>query len=263
MTNGLLCLHTLRNLPLKGRVHSVFEHALNVEVDHGGKCLLTVVQSGEWLPDSIQVDNISSFCSCKPGDTAILTDDSLQIGYFVFALRKGVYEGQIKMGSSVDYLKKMLQNLPLTLHVPRDYEERVYVSIKKVCAAVKSDMPATAERACYAILGLGSGLTPAADDALVGAFAALWHDAPVKPFLSEGLLSRTTDVSGKYLRCAQLGFFSKRVLDLFHAENEADTEKAISEVLSWGASSGMDMLWGLSCAMDAWKEHTSSLPVIR
>lgn len=44
---------------------------------------------------------------------------------------------------------------------------------------------------------------------------------------------------------------------------EADTEKAISEVLSWGASSGMDMLWGLSCAMDAWKEHTSSLPVIR
>lgn len=86
-----------------------------------------------------------------------MTDDSLQIGYFVFALRKGVYEGQIKMGSSVDYLKKMLQNLPLTLHVPRDYEERVYVSIKKVCAAVKSDMPATARKSVLRYFGLGIG----------------------------------------------------------------------------------------------------------
>lgn len=122
-------------------------------------------------------------------------------------------------------------------------------------------------------IGMGIGLTPSCDDAFLGIIAVYsgaklyaetmgvntskflreWMALPdiknLPPFYRT-LSNRTTDVSLKYLCCAQEGRFSDVVIDLIKgmfskAKDLRDYIKAVSLV---GGSSGLDMLYGMSVA---------------
>ncbi|MBL7199764.1 MAG: DUF2877 domain-containing protein [Anaerolineae bacterium] len=101
------------------------------------------------------------------------------------------------------------------------------------------------------LAGLGSGLTPAGDDFLVGLMLWAWlaHPAP-RPFcqvLSEAAASRTTVLSTAFLRAAAWGLCSAPwhyLLAALGKGPKADIPSALRAVAGCGATSGADALCG-------------------
>lgn len=115
-----------------------------------------------------------------------------------------------------------------------------------------------AARAAAQLIGLGPGLTPSGDDALVGIEAALHALAqPSAGFLGPALgdaETRTTDVAATLLRHAAAGEFAERLHTLLAALLGPDDERvpaAIEQAVAWGATSGTDCLLGVLVALDA------------
>lgn len=123
-------------------------------------------------------------------------------------------------------------------------------------------------------VGLGIGLTPSCDDAFLGIIAMYsgarlyaqtafermgetflkWRSLPDIGSLShfkERLFNRTTDVSLKYLCCAQEKRFSDPVIDLVDAiffDTNVPMGACVKQASMVGESSGMDMLLGAEIA---------------
>jgi Protein of unknown function (DUF2877) len=105
------------------------------------------------------------------------------------------------------------------------------------------------------LVGLGVGLTPSGDDALVGLLAALEAtNHPGLSWLSAGVIevlrdpNRTTFVSEICLRRAARGEFPERIHDLLAAiggTSPSLVEWSIARAMGYGATSGADMLVGL------------------
>jgi hypothetical protein len=121
----------------------------------------------------------------------------------------------------------------------------------------------------HRLVGWGEGLTPAGDDALVGMLAALGFlaraEADKHSFLrslSAAILvrlSRTTSISGHYLRLAAQGHFNADVTGLANAlvggrdgEGQVGVAEALDAALDVGATSGADMVAGMIAGFRAW-----------
>ncbi|GAA3607056.1 hypothetical protein GCM10022223_23750 [Kineosporia mesophila] len=109
------------------------------------------------------------------------------------------------------------------------------------------------EKAFEALLGTGPGLTPAGDDALVGALAALAAWAPrstAHRLLADGVAGadgRTTAISAALLRSAVAGAVVPQLIRFVGALSTGDPaaiRPALEEVLPVGASSGAAMAAG-------------------
>jgi len=108
------------------------------------------------------------------------------------------------------------------------------------------------------LLGLGPGLTPAADDFLVGFLAAhklfsspfgeRLGDDGVKTRLEERARIKTVPTSSQFLKCALEGIFSEILYlafdDLISSAENGGREQ-IEYFLKWGHSSGADTLTGV------------------
>jgi hypothetical protein len=108
------------------------------------------------------------------------------------------------------------------------------------------------------LAGLGSGLTPAGDDFLMGVMHALWALLPsqtanhVANEISGASAPRTTSLSAAWLRAAARGEAGERWHDLFDAISNGEGDKvlsAASRILPTGHSSGADALGGFSLAV--------------
>lgn len=129
-----------------------------------------------------------------------------------------------------------------------------------LCAALRESDIAAATNAAVALVGLGPGLTPSGDDALVGlsaAFAALgkWK-TPEATFVESAAIvaaTRTTLVGATFLRHAAAGEFSLGLHSLVDALLGADPSGApgaIERTVGFGATSGVDTLTGLLDGLD-------------
>ena len=103
------------------------------------------------------------------------------------------------------------------------------------------------------LAGLGSGLTPAGDDFVVGVLLAAWagllgpHALPMAAGLSDVVAPLTTTLSAAYVRAAAAGECSAYWHALFAAllsGDDAQLQTAAEAVLSVGHSSGADALAG-------------------
>ena len=116
--------------------------------------------------------------------------------------------------------------------------------------------------AVRSVIGLGVGLTPSADDALIGALCML--AAAGSPFSetsrhvgdwlrTEGA-GATTDVSASYLRLALEGAFSvplnRTVLHLAEGVPDARLAEAVRSLAQIGATSGVDAAVGVQLAWE-------------
>lgn len=135
-------------------------------------------------------------------------------------------------------------------------------------AVCHADGPALAA-AFESLEGLGIGLTPSCDDAIIGAlglgFGAFlsgmlaggvprYHEL-IRPVLERMLAGerRTTKVSEKYLKCACRGEFSVSLRALTQAAFAGEREacaRAMEEVSRLGHTSGMDTLTGVLALAD-------------
>lgn len=115
-----------------------------------------------------------------------------------------------------------------------------------------------AASAAHRLIGRGAGLTPAGDDIVTGAEAALRAIGhPLAGFLGDDLThveTRTTEVAAAMLRHAARGAFAERIHRLIRATmvDDLDVEgDPLRGAADWGATSGMDTLAGIVLALDA------------
>jgi hypothetical protein len=112
------------------------------------------------------------------------------------------------------------------------------------------------DEAVIDLAGLGGGLTPAGDDYLVGAMAALWlrRRTHLPPEIARLAIPRTTTLSAAFLAAAALGRYVEPWHDLVRALLKNDDESvknAIDSIARIGASSGADALAGFAAVMEA------------
>ena len=123
---------------------------------------------------------------------------------------------------------------------------------------------ADALEASEAMLGAGSGLTPAGDDVLIGLILMLnrWRlrgsmtESATREFASSVVLrarARTTALSASLISSAASGQAPERLIRLadFIARGTGDQQTCVRDALAWGNSSGVDALAGMSLAATA------------
>lgn len=134
---------------------------------------------------------------------------------------------------------------------------RAAAVLDQLAAALPTDDVDAAGRIARRLVGLGPGLTPSGDDALIGLAAALRAMGhPAQGFLDEAIddaAVRTTAVAASLLRHAAAGEFSERLQRLLGAllgDDDAPIAPAIEQAVAWGATSGTDCLVGVLLGLD-------------
>lgn len=170
----------------------------------------------------------------RPGPNALRT---LRILTAAEATRRGAWDdGEVIPGGSAGWRRKSALKVPGALR----------------CGDSGSFLSAAKDLA-----GWGPGLTPAGDDVLAGMMLGLWAR---QGEAAQGLCSqmcaiavgRTTRLSRAFLQAAAKGQVDARwhaLLEALHSEAPACIEDALRDVVSFGSSSGLDMvsgfLWGI------------------
>jgi hypothetical protein len=229
-----------------GRVHSVFDRAVNVLWRDGR--MLTLHGPGPLAaPFAVALERLPPRGTMAPG---------MPIGSVNFDWR-GAESVALEMplgplGFSVETLPERAG--AQALRSPAG--ARALQALGRGLAA--GDARAFADAAC-ALVGFGEGLTPAGDDCVVGALAAVQRLSPAwlstraaqADRLAEAARTRTTDLARDFLLEALDGRFAEPVLALLTALSNDRAEDAAKRLLSMGATSGADTLCGIRLACRA------------
>jgi hypothetical protein len=238
---------------LRGRVHSVFARAVNVEWDDGG--LLALHQPGPLLaPFAAAVDDAAILRALRPGMPVVVDPRCLRAPGLVLSWERAI---------RIDCSAPRNPALPPPAR-PRDHapglDSTGGVGARAALAAGigRRDASRLIAGAC-ALLGLGEGLTPAGDDCLVGALAVLHAVDPapltrepaVAGAIAEAARARTTAIGREFVLHALAGLFSEPVLAVLRARSRAESARAAARLAARGATSGADTLGGMRLAWDA------------
>lgn len=237
------------------RVHSVFHRAVNI-VCHDGR-LVTLHGPGLLAaPFAAAVVSLPPRGALAPGmalpasmldwrdaERASLTMPAGPLAYRPEAL--GAATGAAALGSVTG--------------------RRAQSRLARALAARDADRVAAA---ALGLVGFGEGLTPAGDDCLVGALAAVhrlaagWLAArpALRARLAEAAVGRTTAIAREFLLHALEGRFAEPVLQVLAAGSEEAAGRAASRLVAMGATSGADTLAGIRLACKALAKRRVIVP---
>ena len=248
------------------RVYSVHSKAMNLE-DEAGHIITCLWESGSLVP--------LGFCAPRPqntrwqrGDTVLLGRETT--GDFVFTeatrahalgLAPGTHcETAAQRGSMLRalcarrpeggmawLLSESVWALPAP-YGPLDAAQRE--AGRRVSEFVTAMTRGVPDAQWPGVLGLGIGLTPAADDFVLGLLAALrWRGHPLEKPLTDYVQRyrrTTTLISSEMLRHGAEGRYAQHILRLFSAlEQGADPVHCLDDFALHGHSSGMYALFGV------------------
>lgn len=247
-----------------GRVHSIFEHAVNVVLD--GTLLTFVPDAGARLPDSIVLAtaDFAMLRQTSCDEPVLKRSAAIAIPRSRITIRIGddnrdnAFPAGGRLAPAAERIERRERIARDLAGVRADMLAQVEQHSAELANALGNrDLPAS-KRIASSLVGLGNGLTPSGDDVLLGVLAVLrfliesgvaapfftkFTDAVVK--LADG---NTTDTSLKYLRCAGQGRFSLPLIasvrslgEAGHAIDMANLERLVST----GDTSGSDMLSGI------------------
>lgn len=260
-------------------VHSVFAQGFNIAARPGtsgqqtpdapNPLLLWVDTSRNPMvvPHSMRVTNSDGFPKVEQGNTVSYdaTDASLIVGA---ALKldlttASTVDTKLPTGSSLthpDFTEVLQRKLALHRASRAPADPVSYSTIIRnvnehlgafIVSLVNGDT-LLSDQHLAKLVGYGSGLTPSGDDALLGAFAFMQMYYPesaalVPPLLRDRLRS-TTDVSGSYLSLALDGHVAVQIREVLSAFSGVRNDRALTELLSTGHSSGEDIVRGIVIA---------------
>jgi Protein of unknown function (DUF2877) len=249
--------------PRTGRVHSVFAHAVNLEL--GEEMWTVVARDGHDAALTLRLSGLVA-----PGDVGWRVHDPVC-----------VRARHVRVGATVIDARTAVRWMPRMYHVDlRGLGERAaeleaaarhvawegsWALAGAVAGALASARPGDLDEAVRRAIGRGPGLTPAGDDVLAGILAVLTGpgaapgvDAvrgPVAARLRAALapaLPATTDISRALLGQASRGHVSRPVWELartvLSGRATAASARARADVLATGATSGGDTCAGLVAA---------------
>lgn len=264
---------------IQGEVHSVFEHAVNLSFELEDEArLYTILPLGcPGIPDSIAVSRsvFSKLLLLTPGTAVWKHKDRFLVeekgiaftgsshSYPDSPIRRGILPQCAEL-----FFKqwKEFRNFSGRASGFEAFSPETRNELKAVLTRLYSALQNRTEYSSLEELewyiGLGKGLTPSFDDALVGVMclSSVWLPDSIPPFFGgrkefDGFLKdKTTEVSRKYLCCACEGRYSQKLVELINAisdKNCLDLKPYIRNIAETGATSGMDTLWGLAAVCEA------------
>ena len=270
-------IEELTDRPFSGSVLGRFDRACNL-VDREGRVIaLTLPEIGNGPFSIVVAADPDLFNRLSVGQCALADPHGLAIGSWCINLRAAkIWEPKLawsnqplKISSAIAGIIKPYTNWPHLAEVNSfaNSASRLAGAAAQLNQALieheKSERHEGHERyeraekvveAIDQLAGLGSGLTPAGDDYIVGVMVALWLTGR-KEMLSEMArvaVTKTTALSAAFLRAAAQGEFMELwhalVQTLFAGEIEAFSQ-AIKRVAQFGASSGLDALAGFATTL--------------
>jgi hypothetical protein len=248
------------SLPMIGRVHSVFERAVNL-VGADGR-LLTLHGPGPLAASfAVALDERLPWHGLEPGipvhreGRGCLVLGALRLD--CSAAR--VVDTSIGTGSDPRALAAALAG---TLRPPAAAALASAIAIEGRRRLAEGLRRGDADRfvdGARRLIGLGEGLTPAGDDLLVGSLAVARRFRPgflldnpgVGPALAVTAREGTTLVAREFLLEAIEGRFSEIVIALLTAADVQRARAALDDLLEVGATSGADTATGMQLALEA------------
>lgn len=270
------CLRPTLRLPMRLRVHSIFERVVNLtaQADSDSILISLVDDTLPRVPDSLRVPG-ALLRTFDERDAFQLQSDAL-VRYRRgtaeqnlwqhaqppiadrWTLIKEAWTGRIHTGQTTIHPLARLAFFQMSEGLPSGMD-RLPIGIRSRALAALM----TPQAVQY--IGLGPGLTPSYDDMLVGVMAV--NHRLGKPIPYE--LARdasTTEVSMRYLLQAREGYVGEPLLKLLAslwtddeaaqnaARMERNVSRAVEQLLRIGATSGADMIRGVREAIKALAE---------
>ena len=258
-----------------GTIHSVFENAVNINFMYKGeRRLLTIFPEMETrTPDSIMVKNMdfARMQRLKPGWNAMVTNAHVVIEVAERPTMPDILEVVFENDTSACLLRSCG---PLDPEAVRTLLKRKapIEGLQKTWSAMiilnALDRYAGSGNPLDVLdfVGFGEGLSPAADDAVVGITAVLQttstdgtQELPIKAGFSRAdflelfrrLDGSTTELGLKFMMTAFHGEFIAPVLDLMEAlRTNKNVEKAADRLAAFGGTSGKSMLQGVIIGLE-------------
>lgn len=252
---------------MNAQVHSIFERAVNLQVG-GELCTIAPIEIGKGpfgiLLPATWFSQLKS--RIEVSDPLILSDQGIRNpeGMLCWDGRMTEYtlpKPEILVQSAnlevnVGIIRRILQSYLPTSHtaLEKGLAERLDCFCQTLAhLSVTGNRNALADHIVSG-LGMGLGLTPSADDIVLGWMAVVsaegspWR-ADARSALRKAVQSAhetTTDVSAQMLNCAARGFYKQSVVNLIRNMQEKPVSvEDFAEVLSIGHFSGMDILRGI------------------
>jgi Protein of unknown function (DUF2877). len=266
-----------------GTVHSVFDHAVNLEF--GEDCLVGLIaQTKALTPYAVSVRTSDSFAQAvRAGMAAYLGEGILSIPEAGITLDLSCANpidlsvDSIALGNHLEALALLEKRISEALEgvdaevslapLATDAEGNIYTRflmprLEKLFSAILREDFAEATLAAASCAGCGMGLTPSSDDLLCGYFTTLHlllranGNTNAKAHIltmAQAAAEKTNRISASFLLQSGMALANVAVCDLFRSTfTDADTfsaDRAIARVLAIGSTSGADMLTGVVLAL--------------
>lgn len=246
----------------QGIIHSCFAKAINVKLDESPHFISLLSTDLANTPCSIRLSNqhiqqlnahlkIGEKLTCHKGVIYLSTSPEL----FINLLNTPNWQRPPMIKPIVEYLKINIELLAQHFLIYKHISIQKYIQQLDLIGLQQAQ---TEPQYLAANIGKGQGLTPSADDFLIGILAALFTVKPYFPFITSissayqqaitQYLSQTNDISQHYLQQALIGHFSQPILLLIYQmvniSEQTELNNSIMQCIHIGASSGCDMLAG-------------------
>lgn len=282
-------LHALQSERVRGRVHSVFDRAINIADEACG--LFTLACRGlDDAPATLVVDVASwEDVGLAAGDEVAAQDGMLRLGPQLEVRLAGCApwarqlpmfpahrEGlAARLQDARSLLERHAQGGGMVAHGHgSEFESAVTAALalrsSKLLAALACTDFASARAHARSMIGLGPGLTPAGDDFLLGLFAVLnIPRSPCEGWLAggAGLAAEAGDatnpISHAALAHAAQGRVRESIVDFIEGllRGRGDgLAVALRRVLAIGATSGADIACGVLAGLELNLKHASRGP---
>ena len=262
-----------------GTVHSVFDHAVNLEVGFRGLIGL-IAEDKALTPYAVSVRTNAPFTQ-----TGVRADMAAYLQEGVLIIPDAQIEidlaGAAHVDLSCDAIELRYPEAALTLEqlilqalqsadaetslaplvtggAGNTYSRFLAPRLERLCSAVSLGAWTEAAQAAANCAGCGMGLTPSSDDLLCGYFSTLHlryrasgqFDAKQQLLpLAQAAADRTNRISGTFLLHSGMALANAAICDLdrsiFTYMDIAAANRAIERVLAIGSTSGADMLTGI------------------
>lgn len=266
-------------------IHSVFDLAVNLRLDHEDRLITILVSDHYDLPQGIRLDvnlprqflDVGLRAAARGG---ILRFDSSPLA--IDLRSASIWEGRLPTligniepawsiaWSALNARQKLKDSEIIIENLFQDnggssLTHKIRQPVLQLLSAAKKITPDDAACAAQKIIGLGVGLTPSGDDLLLGFMAGLHATgndrqdrlAFIKIFGDEilALSNRTNEISHTYLYHAVRGEFSSSIVAVVESIRDGEEEKFLTRLdnaMQVGHSSGMDAVTGLLIGLAAW-----------
>jgi hypothetical protein len=257
-----------------GRVHSVFERAVNLLGADGR--LLTLHGPGPLsAPFAVALDERLAWRALEPGLEPGVPVHRDGRGHLVLgALRLDcsaarVVDTLIGTGSDPRALAAALAEAPRRPAAPSLASAIALEGRRRLAEGLRRGDPDRFVDGARRLLGLGEGLTPAGDDLLVGSLAVARRFRPdflldnpgIGHALAHTAREGTTLVAREFLLEAIEGRFSEIVIAVLTAADVPRARVALDDLLQTGATSGADTATGMRLALEALPTESAPLEV--